>query len=47
MLWIVIDRIADGSPDIVFPPIILGFSSYVPLFLNPGVVDYMQCAGDS
>jgi hypothetical protein len=34
MPWVVIEPIAGGSPDIVFPTIILGFSSYIPLFLN-------------
>jgi hypothetical protein len=36
MLWVVIDPIADGSPDIVFPTVLLGFYSCIPLFLNSG-----------
>jgi hypothetical protein len=37
MLWVVIDPTEDGSPDIVFPTVILWSYSYVPLFLNFGV----------
>jgi hypothetical protein len=36
MMWVVIDPIADGSPDIVFPTVISEFYSYAPLFLNSG-----------
>jgi hypothetical protein len=36
MLWVVIDPIANGSPDIVFPTVISEFYSYFPLFLNSG-----------
>jgi hypothetical protein len=34
MLWVIIDPIADGFPDAVFPTVISEFYSYVPLFLN-------------
>jgi hypothetical protein len=37
MLWVVIDPTADRSPDTVFPIAILGFYSYIALFLNSGV----------
>jgi hypothetical protein len=36
MLWVVIEPIADGSPDTVFLTVILGFYSCAPLFLNSG-----------
>jgi hypothetical protein len=36
MLWVVIDPTADGTPEIFFPTVILGFYSHVPLFLNSG-----------
>jgi hypothetical protein len=36
MLWVVTDPTVDGFLDIVFPAVILGSYSYVPLFLNFG-----------
>jgi hypothetical protein len=37
MLWVVINPTADGSPDTVFPTVILGFYSYVLLSLSSEV----------